>query len=185
MPELETARLRLRMFMLDDLDALARILGDPDVIRYVGTGQPTSREETANAMQSFIRHWQQHGFGRWAVVEKERGELIGYGGLRSLFGTPEVTYLLAKSYWGQGLATEVARACLRYGFSQLVSERIVAVTKLENVASQRVLQKVGMKYERHAHYYGIEVVCYRILREEYRPDELYQEAISKEIIGKV
>ena len=172
MPELETARLHLRLFTLDDLDALARIFGDPDVIRHVGTGQPASREETAKALHSFIRHWQQHGFGRWAVVEKEHGVLIGYGGLRSLFGTPEVTYLLAKSYWGRGLATEVARACLRYGFSELASERIVALTKLENIASQRVLQKVGMKYEKHAHYFGMEVICYRILCEEYRPDAL-------------
>lgn len=171
MPELKTARLLLRMFTLDDLDALARILADLDVIKYVGTGQPASREETANALQSYMRHWQQHGFGRWAVVEKERGELIGYGGLRSLFGTPEVTYLLANSYWGRGLGTEVARACLRYGFGELASERIVALTKIENTVSQRVLQKVGMRYEKQAHYFGMEVLCYRILREEYQPDE--------------
>lgn len=172
MPELETARLHLRMFTLDDLDALACIFDDPRVTKHLGTGQAASREETANALHSFIRHWQQHGFGRWAVVDKEHGELIGYGGLRSLFGTPEVTYLLAKSYWGRGLATEVARACLRYGFNELASERIVAITKLENVVSQRVLQKVGMKYEKHANYFGMEVMCYRILRKEYRPDEL-------------
>lgn len=170
MPEIETARLHLRMFTLDDLDALARIFSDPLVTKHLGTGQAASREETAIALDSFIRHWQQHGFGRWAVVDKEHGELVGYGGLRSLFGTPEVTYLLAKSYWGRGLATEVARACLRYGFSELASERIVAITKLENVVSQRVLQKVGMQYETHANYFGMEVMRYRILRKEYRPD---------------
>lgn len=171
MPELETARLLLRMFTLDDLDVLARIFADPDVIKYIGTGQPASRQETENALNSFIRHWREHGFGRWAVVEKEHGKLVGYGGLRSLFGTPEVTYLLATACWGRGLGTEVARACLRYGFSALASQRIVALTKIENIVSQRVLQKVGMKYEKKAHYFGMQVMCYRILREEYQPDE--------------
>ena len=104
------------MFDPEDLDELARLFRDPLVMKYVGDGQPVSREETERALESIIRHWQTHGFGRWAAVDLQTQEFIGFGGLRSLFGTPEVVYHLASAHWGKGLATELARASLRFGF---------------------------------------------------------------------
>src|SRR5215217_5856766 len=116
MHEVETARLLLRMFTLDDLDALCLIFADPEVMEYLGKdGLPISKEETSIALKSMIRHWQKHAFGRWAVEDKAERRLIGYAGIRSLEGQAELVYLLAKEYWGLGLATEVAEACLRYG----------------------------------------------------------------------
>ena len=171
MHQIETARLLLRMFTLDDLDDLAPIFGDPDVVRYLGEGKPASREETETALISIIKHWERHGFGRWAVVHKEHRRLIGYGGLRSLYDTPEVVYLLAKEYWGMGLATEIAKACLRYGFETHHFDRIVAIVKPENMASRRVLAKVNMKYEMETSYYNINVVQYTISRAEYQTDD--------------
>lgn len=167
----ETARLQLRMFRPDDLDSLAALLSDRDVMRYVGDGQPVSREVTDSALQSIILHWQSHGFGRWAVIDKETETFIGFGGLRSLMGIPEVVYHFAKSHWGRGLATELARASLRYGFQEHQFERILAIAKPENLASIHVMEKVGMRYDKHTSYYDIEVVQYEISRAEFDVDD--------------
>lgn len=167
----ETARLQLRLFTLADLDNLATLLSDGDVMRYVGDGQPASREEAAEALQSIMRHWEKHGFGRWAVIDKETRAFIGFGGLRSLLGSPEVVYHFAKSHWGRGLATELARASLRYGFEEHHFDRILAVAKPENAASIRVMERVGMRYERHTNYHNIEVIQYGIGRAGFEPHD--------------
>jgi RimJ/RimL family protein N-acetyltransferase len=168
MPEIETERLLLRMFCPEDLDELATLFRDPEVMRYVGEGQPVNREEADKALQSIIRHWQTHGFGRWAAVDKQTREFVGFGGLRSLFGTPEVVYHLATAHWGKGLATELARASLRFGFEDRKFERIVAIAKPLNAASIHVMEKLGMRYEKHDSYYDIDVVQYGISREQFK-----------------
>ncbi len=165
--EIETERTRLRLFTLEDLDDLQRIFTDPDVVRHIGAGLPLSRDETEVALKSIIAHWERQGIGRWAVEHKESAKLIGFAGIRLLEGTPEVVYLLDKPYWGQGLATEIGAACLDFGFRVREYERIVAVTKPPNVASQRVLQKLGMKYVGEACYYTYDVVQYALSRDEY------------------
>ena len=170
MPSIETERLLLRMFCPEDLDELALLFSDPEVVKYVGDGQPVNREETDKALQSIIRHWQTHGFGRWAAVDKHTREFVGFGGLRSLFGTPEVVYHLATRHWGKGLATELGRASLRFGFEDHQFERIVAIAKPLNAASIHVMEKLGMKYEMHTSYYNIDVVQYGIEREEFSWD---------------
>jgi len=171
MPSIETDRLLLRMIRADDLDHLALLLSDPDVVKYVGDGQPAGRDEAEQALKSIIKHWQTHGFGRWAVVEKSSGEFIGFGGLRSLFGTPEVVYHLAKAHWGKGYATELARAAVRFGFQERGFDRIVAITKPQNTASINVMDKVGLHFEKHARYYDIDVIQYEIKREAFLPGD--------------
>ncbi len=171
MPSIETDRLLLRMIRADDLDHLASLLSDPDVVKYVGDGKPTGREEAARALESIIKHWETHGFGRWAVVDKSTGEFIGFGGLRSLFGTPEVVYHLAKAHWGKGYATELARAALRFGFQERGFDRIVAITKPQNAGSIHVMDKLGLRFVKHARYYDIDVVEYEINREEFTAGE--------------
>ena len=170
MCEIGTERIQLRMFRPDDLDELSHIFEDPDVVRHIGTGQPAKRAETEFALQSIIRHWERHGFGRWAAVYKPTRKLIGYCGLRSFNGVPELVYLLSKEYWGKGLATEMARAALSYGFEEKRFERIIAMTKIENLASQRVMEKLGMNYEKKATISEIEVVCYSLSRNKYLSD---------------
>lgn len=162
MSDLQTPRLSLRRFTPGDVDALYRIFSNPAVTKFIGDGQPASREETAIALDSIIRHWTRHGFGRWAIIDRESGELIGCGGLRSLFGTPELVYLFAEEAWGRGLATEVGREILKYGFEARGFDHIVAITKPDNVASIHVMQKLGMRFEMDATYYGFEVVQYVI-----------------------
>src|SRR6185436_8426043 len=169
MPSIDTDRLLLRMIRLDDLDHLAELLSDPNVMKYVGNGQPSDRAEAERALHSIIKHWEVHGFGRWAIVEKRTGEFIGFGGLRSLFGTPEIVYHLATAKWGRGFASEAARAILRFGFEQRAFDRIVAIAKPQNTASIHVLEKLGMRFEKNTRYYEIDVVQYEISREEFTP----------------
>ncbi|HKP35644.1 MAG TPA: GNAT family protein [Pyrinomonadaceae bacterium] len=175
MVRIETERLLLRMFRPDDLDDLAAMFQDPDVVRYVGDGKPVDREGADRALQSIIKHWETHGFGRWAVEDKQTGEFVGFGGLRSLFGMPEVVYHLVKAHWGKGFASELAHAALRFGFEDRGFEKIVAIAKPLNAASIHVMDKLGMKFEKNATYYDIDVVQYGITREEFKPgDSDYQ-----------
>jgi ribosomal-protein-alanine N-acetyltransferase len=169
MHEVETARLRLRMFTPDDLKAFSVILADPQVMEFLGKdGLPLPGDEAAAALTSIIQHWRKHGFGRWAVEDKVEGKLLGYAGIRSLEGQAELVYLLAKEYWGMGLATEVARACLWYGFTQKRFPYILALTRPLNVRSRRVMEKIGMRFEKDANYFDIDVVQYVIQRREYK-----------------
>lgn len=167
MPEIETPRLRLRYFTLEDLDDLFHLYSDPEVMRYLS---PRTREQTQTSLSKHIKQWQQHNFGMWAVIYKESGHMIGRCGLSFLENTPEVElgYLFDKHYWNKGIATEASVATLKYGFCKAKLERIVAIANPENIASVRVIQKVGMKYQKNAYYYGQDVVKYIIFRSEWQ-----------------
>jgi len=163
------------MFSPDDLDDFAALIGDPEVMRYVGSGLPNTRDEAKRTLASIISHWQLRGFGRWAIVDRHTGAFIGYGGLRSMMGTPEVVYHLNRENWGQGLATEAAGASVRYGFEEHGFDRILAIAKPENLKSIRVMEKLGFHFERKTSYYDLSVVEYSISRDEFRPmDSFYR-----------
>jgi len=165
---LDTPRLFLRPLCTDDLDGLCAIYGDVEVMRYVGKGART-RDETRESLLRMVGHWQRHGFGMWAVIEKDENRLIGRCGLCFLDNTLEVElgYTLARAAWGKGLATEAAHACLRHGFGVLGLDRIVAVARPANRASRRVMEKVGMRFEKNGHFYSADVVYYAISRRAY------------------
>ncbi len=169
---IETERLVLRRFTLDDLDELAALRSDPLVMRYIGL---QSREKVEQRLRYYVSHYEPNGFGMWGVVHKKSDKLIGWAGLIFLDGTPEVEvgYGVAKDYWGQGLMTEAARACLRYGFDEAGLERIVAVAMPENVASRRIMEKLGMRYEKNAFHYGHDLVYYAITRGEFQAGDSF------------
>lgn len=171
-PEIETARLLLRAFTPGDLDDLYLVFGDAEVMTYISGGKPRTREATRAGLLRTIEGWQNRGFGLWAVVEKDSGHVIGYCGLIFLEGTTEIelAYGLAKSSWGKGFATEAARASLRFGFEELKLERIVAVVNPQNITSQRVLEKLGMKYTKDAHHYDADLMYYEISKQDYQAD---------------
>jgi len=163
------------MFKPDDLDDLSRLYADAEVMKYL-SGHPLSRDETADWLNYFLQGWEQYGFGWWAVVLREPGELIGHCGLQFIHTTPEieVTYGLAKAYWRMGLASEAARACLRYGFEELKLDRIYALADPGNVDSHRVMERAGMTYDKTAFYkdnlFEGDLFYYAMARNQYRPD---------------
>jgi ribosomal-protein-alanine N-acetyltransferase len=167
---IETNQLRLRHFRPNDADELYRIYSNPDLFKYMSNEKSIGWQETRAVINSLIENWQQYGFGVWAVIYKRNQNLIGHCGLKFLENTSEIQlgYLLLKSYWGRGLGTEAATAALKYGFEVAKLERIVAIAKPENIASRRVMEKVGMKYEKNAYYYDNDVVYYSISRKAYQ-----------------
>jgi RimJ/RimL family protein N-acetyltransferase len=178
MPEIETARLRLRPYTLKDLDELAAILSNPEVMRYSPRGiipEEKVKQATQVTLEFFINHWQQYGFGVWAVVQKDTAKLLGHCGLNFLPNSPEVEilYRLDQGCWNRGIATEAAKASLRYGFEEAKRDRIVAITVPEHLASRRVMEKIGMKYEKDAHFYNLDVVYYALARSTWQVDDSF------------
>src|SRR5437868_9876909 len=169
---LETSRLLLRACTPADLDGLYLMTRDPEVMCYIGDGHALTRAETERNLATIIGAFHRRGFGRWALVLKETGALAGYCGLS--MGNQEVgvelAYLLAKSVWGRGLATEAGAACLRYGFEQLGLGAIAALTRPDNTKSRRVMERLNMKYVRDGDYHGYSCVWYSVSRDEWRPD---------------
>lgn len=167
---IETERLRLRPFRADDLEVYhARVYSDADVMRYLPGGQPRPIEQTQLILNHFIDHQRQHGFSAWVVEEKHSGELVGHCGLVHVLGQNEVEliYALGRDYWGCGYATEAAQAALHFGFDVAHLDRIIALAYPENVASQRVMQKIGMAYQGvTTAYYNSELVLYAQMRRE-------------------
>ena len=168
MVEIETDRLLLRMWRDGDLGAYARICADGEVMRHL-PGRMT-RRESEEQVARFVRHWEERGFGLWAVEHKAEGRFIGFVGLRRHDDWPEgdhkteVGWRLDRAYWNGGLATEGARASLRHGFEVLGLERIISVTVPENAASRRVMEKAGLTPRGETRWRGFDVVWYAIDR---------------------
>ncbi|HEX3558396.1 MAG TPA: GNAT family N-acetyltransferase [Pyrinomonadaceae bacterium] len=169
---LETARLRFRMFTPADLDDMHLITRDPEVMYHIADGHTLTREETEENLERIICAFRRRGFGRWALVRKKTGALVGYCGLT--LGSEEVgvelAYMLAKSEWGKGLATEAASATLRYGFETLGLGVIAGLTRPENARSRHVMERLNMKHIRDWRYHGYSCTWYALAREEWRPD---------------
>lgn len=152
-PTIMTARLLLRPWADGDLEPLARIVHDPEVTRYLFGGKPLDMDEARAAIQRRLDHWRDDGMGFWAVETRETGELIGWTGLqvirfeRGVVGEVEVGWMLAKAFWGNGLAPEAAEASLRWGFEHKGLARIYAFCDPDNARSEGVMRKIGMTAE--------------------------------------
>lgn len=168
--QIETERLTLRQFTARDWDDFYRIRSDPEVMRFI-TGAPPTPEQIKAAFEKTLQRWEEQKFGRLAIRFHDSEELIGWCGLDLLDKSDEVEvgYAMLPKFWGQGIASEVAAACIRYGFESLKLERIVAVSFPENVASWKVMKKLGMRYVKNARFYDKDVVYYEINRTEFRP----------------
>ena len=166
---IETERLHLRPLVHTDLGPMHEVYADRDVMRYIGRGDAWSEsiEESERRLERLIAHHERHGFSLWAVTERESGTVLGDCGLMHwAHRGPEIElgYRLGKGYWGRGYATEAAAAWVEHGFGTLGLDRIVAATHPENEASQRVLEKVGLRYERMTDYAGARVRLYALER---------------------
>jgi RimJ/RimL family protein N-acetyltransferase len=165
---LETQRLLLRHLVMDDLDSLFAFYSDSDVVKYIPDA-PRTYEETREELEWFMNgHPKVPELGLWATIYKEAVQFIGRCGLLpwTIDGQEEVevAFALAKAYWGQGLATEVAQALVQYGFEHLRLSRLICLIDHDNKASINVATKIGMAFEKES-------------RDEYGPFLVY--AINK------
>ena len=170
MYEIETERLLLRQFSLADVDELHAIYSKDEVMQYAGGIR--TREQVENYIENILKSWEKNKLGMWAIAWKNAPKIIGRGGLCFLDKTPEIEvgYVLDRPSWHLGIATEVAKASLRYGFEVLNLDRIVAIANPKNFPSRRVMEKAGMKYEKDAFYYNTDVVYYSISKSDYGSD---------------
>jgi RimJ/RimL family protein N-acetyltransferase len=166
----ETERLILERLRPAHRDDLGRLHRNAQVMATLGGVR--SPEETARVLAECIQHWEQHGFGLWAVRERATGAFAGRGGLKhtQVGGRDEVevAYAFFPQYWGQGLATELAAASVRAGFEVLQRPDLVCFTLTTNRASQRVMEKVGFRYERDVIHAGLPHVLYRLTASAWR-----------------
>lgn len=157
---LVTPRLVLRPFRLDDVDALHAMDGDERVMRYIGPGLPgRTRAQTTEALARMVTYAAAHpGYGLLHASRHDDGSFVGGCGLYPLPESDtadiEIAYRLPRDCWGRGYATEMARAVLDHGFATLELARIVGVTHPDNLPSQRVLRKIGMREEASAVHFG-------------------------------
>ena len=167
--QIRTDRLLLRRFTKEDLEAYTRIMGDKNVGRWFPKGDGYTREESEKSLRNILNHWDKHGFGIWAIVDKTSGVLLGRCGLNLIAETSEVEvdFVVTPDSWGRGYATEAAKASLTYGFEKLKLDRIIALAKPENTASRRVIEKIGMPYVKNAEYWGMTCAYYAISRSQY------------------
>ena len=160
---IETDRLRIRSLAESDLDALHAIYGDAETMRYIGRwGRPTeSPEGTARVLAWLQRHEALHGFGLWALDERDGDPMVGVAGLLWEEGhgpDVEVVYLVRRDRWGRGYATEAARAALEQAHGPLGLPRVIALAYPDNLASQRVMAKSGMRPDGETEAYGRRMV---------------------------
>jgi len=154
---LDTDRVLLRQLTAADLDELCRLDADPEVMRYVSGGRPTPRAVIEHELlPAFVSYYARFsGFGFWAAIHKTTGAFLGWFHFRPLRGAStddaELGYRLHRSAWSQGYATEVSRALIRKGFTELGVQRVVASTDAAHTASRRVMEKAGLTLVRTFH----------------------------------
>lgn len=164
---LETERLRLQPFSDADLETLHALWIDPQVRKFLWDDVIIAKDTAQEIIAASLASFKQHGFGFWSVLRKDKKQLLGFCGLRFIDETAEIEILygLWPQFWGKGLATEAAAAIMRHGFETCKLERLVAGADPPNVASFRVMERLGMKYDRHAQREGLEVVYFAIKKD--------------------
>jgi RimJ/RimL family protein N-acetyltransferase len=155
---IDTGRLILRRFTTDDLDAFYQLGSQPEIIRYAQSAPLASREQALEFMKAAPFHdYATYGYGRFACVWKASGEVIGFSGVKYVpeIEDTELGYRFLPEYWGRGLATEAGRASIEFARSTLGLDRLVAMVHPANVASARVVTKLGFSVEKTLRYSGL------------------------------
>lgn len=169
MPVLTTVRLVLRPFTAADLDAAHAMWTAPAMRRYLWDDVVIGRDVAARVLRASSDDFAGRGFGLWRLHERESGELIGFCGCRTAAGPePELMYGVVPAWWGQGVAVEAGMAVLDHVFSAPGHSAVIAATDPPNLASLRVMQKLGMTFERRATLNGLDTVFYRLTRVAWR-----------------
>jgi RimJ/RimL family protein N-acetyltransferase len=167
--QLETPRLILRQWRVNDFEPYAAICADADVMRYLGGGKALSRGEAWRHMAFMVGHWQLLGYGHFAVEEKETGTFVGRIGFLNPEGWPgfEIGWTLGRAAWGKGYATEGARRALEYAFDELDKDHVISLIHPQNTASIRVAERLGEKPEGTTEIMEVPVIVFGIDRTAY------------------
>lgn len=170
----ETERLILREILQSDQDGMFELDSDPEVHKYLGNKIISDKNKISEVINFVRQQYIDNGIGRWAVIDKRTNAFIGWAGLKFVTELTnghknyyDLGYRLIRKYWGQGIATETALACLDYAFNKLKIEEIYAAASCENLASNRILQNVGMRFIETFYYEDIKCNWYKIDKNYY------------------
>ena len=168
----ETDQYVVRPFIITDAQGIFELDTDPEVMKFLGGVSMTSIEEAQKLVDDILWQYQEFGTGRLAIIDKASKEFIGWTGIkreRKLrdFVYYDVGYRLKHKFWGQGIATETAKYSLQFGFLNLGLKSISAAADKQNFASQKVLQKIGLKADGTFFYLGEEHFWYNISKEDW------------------
>jgi ribosomal-protein-alanine N-acetyltransferase len=170
----ETERLILREILETDLDGMFELDSDPEVHHYLGNQTVSDKNQTAKVINYVRQQYIDNGIGRWAVIDKRTNAFIGWTGLKFVTELTngrqnyyDLGYRLKRVYWGQGIATETALISLDYAFNKLKIDEVYAAANCENLASNKILQKVGMRFMETFYYEDILCNWYKIDRNIY------------------
>lgn len=164
---LETERLLLKLLKAEDIELFVDLDSDPEVMRYLTGGAPQSREHYEKRVPELLTYMAQNpGLGLWPTYLKESNEFIGWYILRHMpdGGEVEVGFRLKKKFWGNGYSTEVGRALIKHGFETIGLEKIAAIVSHENLASQAVIKKIGLKEKGRGVWYGMECLYFEMAK---------------------
>jgi RimJ/RimL family protein N-acetyltransferase len=163
---IETPRLILRPFQADDALLASRWFSDPIVMRYTPTGPDATPARTRERLAGYEAHQAQHGFSKWLVVERATGHPIGDAGLLVLEkeGWTDLGFRFERPSWGKGYATEAGAAWVSVAFGDLGLERLGAFVHPENIASMKVLERLGFRDEATGTVQGMPAVTYTLQR---------------------
>lgn len=160
---LETNRLLLREFEVSDAESFYELNLNPNVIKYTGNSAFKAIDEAKAFLENYS-DYQRNGFGRWAVINKSTQQFIGWCGLKydEKLDETDIGFRFFEYFWNQGFATESAKACIDYGFKELNLKAIVGRAMKKNIASIKILEKIGLQYEKGFDFDGQEGVIYTI-----------------------
>lgn len=170
----ETERLILRAILPTDVDALFELDSDPEVHRYVGQRPVTDKDQIVAVINFIRQQYTDNGIGRWAVTDKRTNEVLGWAGLKWVTETTnghknyyDLGYRIIRRFWGKGIASEAAFAALAYAFRELQAAEVYAMANTANIASNRILQKIGLTQQGSFIDDGAPHLWYRITRREF------------------
>lgn len=160
---LETNRLYLREMTPDDAEQAYLLNLDPEVVKYTGDVAFKSIDEAKTFLENY-NHFKKYGFGRWAVIDKTNDEYLGWCGLKYSEDLDEfdIGFRFFKKHWNKGYATEAAKACLEIGFDKFGMKTIVGRVMKANIGSIKVLEKIGLRFDRTFNFDGQEGLIYKI-----------------------
>lgn len=165
---LETSRLALREIVLSDLDFLAEVLGNPQVMEY--WSKCYSRKESHQWLLKQQIRYRQDGYGFWLVLEKEKLQPVGQVGLMKIKIEEQeeiaLGYIIHAPFWKKGFAFEASQACIDYAFSNLEAMRVIALIRAENVPSRNMAKKLGMKPDGEMIYAGYKHIIFETVKEK-------------------
>ena len=154
---IESERLLLRQFSLNDIEAVYQFNSNVELHRYTGDEIINSRQRAEQTIKDiWLKDYTNYGYGRRAVIDKPENKIIGFAGLKYLaeIGETDIGYRILPHYWGKGLVSEISKKIILYGFNELNLKRIIGIAMPENIASCKVLEKIGFSFYKEDGYHG-------------------------------